>query len=121
MMLLWALTSVLFAIFIVNVDGGAVSVPLKLQPFSFGILALISYLQTILYHETRKNPLRSTIIHGSFCVLLAIASLVPGILFATDPTVLTAIGAAAGVFLGIGFIPQFVEIYRMVLLFPSNL
>jgi uncharacterized protein with PQ loop repeat len=107
----WAFSSLLFAIFIFHED---VSIPLLTQPFIFGVLALICYLQTIFYSETRNDPVRSTILYATISGFIAIPSLVGGIVFLQNSTALNVIGIAATVFLVIGFIPQFIEIYRLV-------
>jgi uncharacterized protein with PQ loop repeat len=106
----WAFSSLLFAIFIFHED---VSIPLLTQPFIFGVLALICYLQTIFF-STRKDPVRSTILYATISGFIAIPSLVGGIVFLQNSTALNAIGIAATIFLVIGFIPQFIEIYRLV-------
>lgn len=106
MMLAWAISSLLFAIFIIRM---AAAVPLQIQPLIFGFLAVASFLQTIFYSE-RKNAARLTIFLGFTCFTVSFICLVFGILYLGDDAI-EGIGIASTVILLIGFVPQFYEIY----------
>jgi ABC-type Fe3+ transport system permease subunit len=110
MMLVWSAAAIPFAIVIIQTEA---SIPLMTQPFLFGSLGLICYLQTV-YYSKRKNPRRDTILQGLISLLVAIPCLVLGILYLKDDVTLQVLGILATILLLLGFIPQFIEIYQLV-------
>lgn len=86
------------------------SIPLILQPFIFGVLATLCFIQTLYYDPGTRHPVRIAIVASLICLSFAIIGLVLGLLLLKDPTIL---GICSTVILLIGFLPQFHEIYRL--------
>jgi uncharacterized protein with PQ loop repeat len=117
MMLVWSAAALPFAIVIIQTEA---SIPLMMQPFFFGSLGLICYLQTVYYSKTRKNPCRSTIVFGTISVCIAIVFLALGVLYLKKDITLQILGIVATILLLVGFIPQFIEIYQLASGLYSN-
>ncbi|KAG0336244.1 hypothetical protein BG004_008135 [Podila humilis] len=115
MFMLWSLCAVGFGAYSVVQD---LSIPIIIQPQVFGFLSTLCYLQCLYYGQRTRWPLTKTVV-GGVLMYIAMVVLEVGAIYATraglDHDVkgtIEAAGIIPIVLLGLGFVPQYIDIYR---------
>ncbi|KAF9998362.1 hypothetical protein BGZ80_006647 [Entomortierella chlamydospora] len=116
MFLLWTLAALGFGSYGI-VEG--LSIPIIIQPHIFGFFSTLCYVQCKYYSQKERWPLPRVIV-ATIMLFLILAGVEVGAIYATRAGVdhnvkgtIDAAGILPVVLLGVGFFPQYVDIFRL--------
>ncbi|KAF9374955.1 hypothetical protein CPC16_000991 [Podila verticillata] len=115
MFALWSLCAIGFGAYSVVQE---LSIPIIIQPQVFGFLSTLCYLQCLYYGQRTRWSIRKTVV-GGILMYIGMAGLEVAAIYGTraglDHQVkgtIEAAGIIPIVLLGVGFVPQYIDIYR---------